>query len=454
MEGDLSSFQVMNLKAQRRALYYGNANVTGKMYMKGAFENLAIGADIRSEKGTRLFIPVASYYEEDESIEQDFIKFVGKNNANTAVEAASDTVSKISLSGLKLDFNLELTPDAYGELIFDQKAGDIVRVNGEGKIKLGLDTRGDFTMFGQYNITKGSYNFTLKNLVNKAFTITPGSYISWNGSPLGGIMHIDATYNLNASLKPLVDTSHHNKPEVQRKYPTSVSMRLEGGLLTPQIGLGLKILDYPSILNADITSFHAKLQNNEQELNRQVFSLLLLRSFMGDGNQTGVSIGAGGSISELLSNQLSSWVSELNPNLQVEVDANGLDRNALNAIRTRVSYNFMQGRLRVTRDGTFTNTQNQATAASVAGDWTLEYLLSPNGRFRVKAFHKNSQNIISTTNNTSQGVSIMHTQSFDNLRDLFPSKKKDKQKLEEKEALKPKDDSLESPDSLPQEALP
>lgn len=428
--GDLRNFQVMNLKSQRKALYYGTANVTGSMYMRGSFSNLSIGADVRSEKGTRIFIPVSSYYEEEESIEHDFIHFVGKTSALDTVQA-SDTIPKVSLSGLKLDFNFELTPEAYGELIFDQKAGDIVRANGEGKIKLGLDTRGDFTMFGQYNITKGSYNFTLKNLVNKAFTIQPNSYISWNGDPLGGQMNINASYNLNASLKPLTtDSSILLKPELQRKYPTAVNMRLEGGLLSPQIGLGLKIQDYPSVMSSYVTSFEAKIQSNEQELNRQVFSLLLLRSFMAEGTQGGVTIGAGGSISELLSNQLSSWVSEIDPNLQVEVDANGLDREALNAIRTRVSYNFMEGRLRVTRDGTFTNSQSQATATSVAGDWTLEYLLTRNGRFRIKAFHKNSQNVISTAlnnnNNTSQGVSIMHTQSFDNLRDILPWRRRKK----------------------------
>lgn len=453
--GSLNNFQVMNLKSERRALYYGNANVSGQLYMKGAFSNLNISADVKSEKGTRIFIPVASYYEGDESIEQDFIQFINKESeANSNIE---DTIPSVSLSGLKLDFNMELTPDAYCELIFDQKAGDIVRANGEGKIKLGLDTRGDFTMFGQYNITKGSYNFTLKNLVNKAFTITPGSNISWNGSPLGGRMNINATYNLNASLRPLIsDPTNLNKPEAQRAYPTSVSMRLEGGLLTPQIGLGLKILDYPSVLGTDVTSFEAKLQNNEQELNRQVFSLLLLRNFLAIDGNAGVALGAGGSISELLSNQLSAWASEVNPNLQVAVDANGLDRDALNAVRARVSYNFMEGRLRITRDGTFTNSQSATTASSVAGDWTLEYMLTRNGRFRIKAFHKSSQNVIVTQqqNTTSQGVSIMHTQSFDSFRDLFPSRKKKREKAL-REAIKP-DDTInpETPDSLPKEALP
>jgi hypothetical protein len=113
------------------------------------------------------------------------------------------------------------------------------------------------------------------------------------------------------------------------------------------------------------------------------------------------------------------------------VDLSGLSQSDLNNFQLRFSYTLLDGRLRLTRDGSFTNAQNQASALSIAGDWTLEYLLSKNGVFRVKMFHRVNQNLILSglnNNNTTQGASLLHTQSFNKLSELFPKRKKKEKK--------------------------
>jgi hypothetical protein len=45
----------------------------------------------------------------------------------------------------------------------------------------------------------------------------------------------------------------------------------------------------------------------------------------------------------------------------------------------------------VTRAGGFTNAQNDPTAQSIIGDWTVEYILSKDGALRVKMFSRNSR---------------------------------------------------------------
>jgi len=133
---------------------------------------------------------------------------------------------KIKLSGVTIDFNLDVTPDAYCEIIFDLKAGDIIRGRGNGKIKLQLDTKGEFNMFGPFEFTEGWYNFTLYDIINKEFRIQPGSSIAWYGDPYQGTMKIDASYNQLASLAPiLADPSLANVPQVKRKYPVQVIYR-------------------------------------------------------------------------------------------------------------------------------------------------------------------------------------------------------------------------------------
>ena len=426
LEGSLSHFMVFNLPAKPSNVYYGTGICTGNLLIAGYFDDVLIKADARTDRGTRIFIPLDAANNED--LGESFITFVDKSGQKKNL--VSDSVSKIKLSGVRMDFDLEVTDEAYGEIIFDKKAGDIIRATGTGKIKMAVDTRGEFSVIGQYVMSQGDYHFTTYNLINKDFDIRPGSTITWNGPVLEGVMDILAEYNLNASLAPLAssDPQIQEKPESKRRYPVVVRMRLTEELLKPNITLGLEIRDYPknSDLNYYVQAFQTRIANDEQELNRQVFSLMIFRMFAPQGEFAQASNISYSSFSDLVSNQLSSWLSQFDENLEVNVDLSGLSQAALNNFQLRFSYTMLEGRLRLTRDGGFTNAQNQTSAMSIAGDWTLEYMLSKDGVFRVKMFHRTNQNLVVTgLNNTStQGASVLHTQSFNKLSDLFPKRKK------------------------------
>ncbi len=452
LNADLTNFMVFNVPKSAGDVYYGTGICTGNLEIIGGFDDIGIRAKAKTNKGTKLFIPLDVASKED--IGESYITFTGKKEKR--VFTRTDSVRNIRLSGIRMDFDLDVTEEAYGEIIFDQKAGDIIRANGTGKIKLTIDTRGEFSVIGQYVIKNGDYHFTTYNLVNKDFDIRPGSTITWNGPVLGGVMDILAEYNLNASLAPLAsaDEQIQQKPEAKRRYPVLVSMRLTDQLLKPTISLGLEIRDYPknSDLNYYVQAFLTRIATDEQELNRQVFSLMIFRMFAPMGEFTQTANISYSSFSDLVSNQLSSWLSQFDENLEVSVDLAGLSQSALNNFQLRFSYTMLDGRLRLTRDGGFTNAQNQTSALSIAGDWTLEYMLSKNGIFRVKMFHKMNQNLILSglsNNNTTQGASLLHTQSFNKLGELFPKKKKQETKKPEP-ARKP-EESPESAATIPEQ---
>jgi hypothetical protein len=67
-------------------------------------------------------------------------------------------------------------------------------------LNLNIDTKGDFTMAGTYEIEKGEYNFTLQNIINKKFNIKPGSRIVWSGDPYGAQLDVKAGYTQMVSL--------------------------------------------------------------------------------------------------------------------------------------------------------------------------------------------------------------------------------------------------------------
>ncbi len=426
LTANMQEFKVLNTTFRDNDLFYGTAYVTGTLTLLGAFENLDVRVTAKSNKGTRIAIPVTDTREI--TGEEEYIRFISKKQR--IQPGVMDTVVKgMDLSGIRLDFNFDLTPDAYCEIIFDQKAGDIIRGNGRGRIKMLIDTHGDFSMFGNYTINQGWYNFTLLNAVNKEFEIRPGSTVSWSGDPYGAQLNIDATYEQTASLLPLMGNlseTERNQPQLNRRYPVIVLLKLTGNLLQPDIDLGIDFTNYPkndALISNVILDFENRVMADEQELNRQVFSLLILRKLSPEGTFSGIQGSVGNSLSELLANQLSYWASQVNENLEIDLNINGFSEEAFNTFQLRLSYSLLDGRLRVTRNGGFTNVQDATTAQSIIGDWTIEYTLSKDGALRVKMFSRNSQNLLTAgyTNSTNivAGFSLLHTQSFNSLKDLF-----------------------------------
>jgi hypothetical protein len=172
---------------------------------------------------------------------------------------------------------------------------------------------------------------------------------------------------------------------------------------------------------AGILNYKSRLLTDEQELNRQVFSLLVLRRLSPEGTFSGVEGSVGSSLSELLSNQLSYWVSQaIDENLEIDMNLNTMNQDALNSLQLRLSYSMFDGRLRVT---------GQSDSRTMLGDWTVEYMLSKDGKLKIKMFNRSNQNVIindMSNNNMITGVSLIHSQNFNTLKELFTFRKKKK----------------------------
>ncbi len=435
--GEMKKMKVLDTKPYQNDLFYGTAFATGDFELFGALEQLGITINAKSEAGTRIYLPLSN--PEDVSSTQSFIRFVNHTDS-TKLDSLQSRLKKGDLSSLKMEFNLDITPDAYIELIFDKKVGDVIRGNGQGRLKMIIDTKGDFNMYGDIEIVKGAYNFTFLNVINKEFNVDKGSHITWSGSPFAAQVDLTATYQQMASLAPIISVSDSSvlaSPEIKRRYPVVVDLFLKGNLLTPDIRFDINITQYPALIVAGgtpvslesyVAAFKTRIQNDDQEMNKQVFSLILLRRLSAQNAFEGINRSAGSSVSELLSNQLSNLISQVDENLEIDFNVQGLDAQALNTLQLRLSYSFLEGRVRVTREGAFTNVQNQANFASIAGDWTVEYMIVPDGKLRMKVYHKNNVNTFNTAlqNNSTAGASLLKIFTFDSVKDLFKVKKKKK----------------------------
>jgi len=430
--GNFTDFMILNTSMNDNDLFYGTGHGSGSISIRGRPSSIVMEVIASTTGDTRIFIPLGGTTEIDKEKFIHFVNFMDDSDQdNEATELIHETVK-----GMDLKLNLDITHDAYVELIFDVTVGDIIRGRGNGQMNFRLDPNGEFTMYGDFALQEGAYNFTLYNIVNKEFKILPDSKITWLGDPYEGILDISASYEQLASVGPLLDTAHRNAPEIRRRYPTYVILDIQGPLLSPEISFDITIDDYPNSFahNGEIVNLETELSAvrsewaiNEQELQKQVFSLIILRQFSEKYINTGGTVGR--SVSEFVSNQLSYWISQVDENLEIDIDFGDITDETYNTFQMRLSYSFLEGRLRVTRDGGFTNPESQANMASIIGDWSIEYMLTESGNVRIKLFQETNYTTLDrpTVNDYAAiqgGISILYTQSYDEIKEIFNTARK------------------------------
>ena len=405
---EIKDFLLIDTKASDNDLYYG------KLYLKngiasitGDLDQLDIQAYVMSGGGTQLKLPISF----DEALEKpDFIHFVGGQEGQSGPPKV-DT----GIKGFELNISVQATPDAMVELIFDEKVGDIIRMQGEGTIKFRVNEKGDFSMLGTYEIQKGDYLFTARNVLNKKFQVRPGGTISWSGDPYQGQLNLQAFYPLYADIHDLIQSDE------TRRVATNVLMEMQGSLLRPEIDLSIEIPNLREQEAISIASLLRTIQNDEQELNKQVFSLMLFNRFAPVGgflDENVANTGVSTSISELLSNQFNYWLSQaLDDKVNVNVGTtNFQDVNLL------VSARLFNDRVRIERDGILLGPGNNGL--EVGNIKIIIRLIQPDntanrqGELVLEVFNRESLDLTQQFT-VQRGLGVFYKRNFDSLKELL-----------------------------------
>jgi hypothetical protein len=430
---DTKNLLVLNTNIVNNELFYGKAYANGKIWLKGKTYNLTIGANAKTNKGTQLFIPIT----DDRDLKQhSFINFVSNKNTNVIIPKYI-----ADLDGVTLDFDIDANEDAEMNLLMDLTAGDYIRTKGTGKIKIDYSSFSTFNMFGNYEISRGEYYFTLLNAVNKNFIISKGSNIVWNGSPYNANLIVTAYYPTSASFYELVKDELIDNAQIvaaKKRVPVNVKMLLAGELKTPKITFDIET---PSTSNSNSFLAIQKLQRIRQipdELNNQVYSLLVSNQFIpvqnditGD-NQFSNTYKA--TLSELASVQVSKQLNDAYKRLtkddKTEIglnyrwyDANALSRN-YSEFNFNVSRRFLADRLTIFAGGIFDNGRSTSSASNLGGDFLIEYNLTPDGRAKIKGYNKTEYDILNERNRNRTGIGLAYRKEFYGLKDLFLKPKK------------------------------
>lgn len=407
-------FLGFDLTRYQNDIFYGRAFATGTVKLTGPFENITIEVDARTDKGTRVTIPIR--YSVDLS-QSDFIVFT---NAIDSLDEVPKPMPMVT--GVNLDISLDVTRNADVEIILPGNIG-FIRTNGEGRLRLGVDPKGYLAMNGTFRINSGLFVLSLEQLVSRRFEILEGSSISWTGDISDAEVNIVARYRVRTSLSGL-GISMLDPDAASQKVIVNTDIRMTGSLLNPDLSFGIT---FPNLQEQTKQAVYAVLDTNDMGMmNQQAISLLVLSSF----STTGTSGSNPVTAAAIVSNTLSNMLSQISNDFNIGVNYTPGDRVTDEQLEVALSTQLMDDRLII--DGNIgvssTSTSSQKTS-SIVGDVNIEYKLTPDGRFRVKAFNRsNDLSIYTDYSPYTQGVSIFYRKEFNRVGEFFHSGKKRSEK--------------------------
>lgn len=400
----LDKFLILNSKYKPGDVYYGTGYARGFVDIFGYTDNLEITVDLETRKGTKINIPMYGVGDIDE---EEFIVFIDKD---TTIEF---TDPKIDFTGVDLNLHFNVTKEAEVKIIFDENVGDQITAHGHGDIDIALNNIGDITMNGLFTVDDGLYDFAM-GIVKEKFYIQEGGSISWTGDPYDAILNLRTYYKVNANIAAATNTQFASGSAAHEDIYCYLD--ITESIYKPTIRFDL---DAPNA-KEEAKSVITRIKSDQDELNRQFFSLILWKRFQ---PLNGGGYASGNSAIDLVTNQINAVLSTISDDYKMNVNMNSDDLTGDNTYEFGVTKGFLNDRLILSGSFGVENRKDVQAGQenSIIGDINLEYLLNESGTFRVNIFNEsNDKTIIQNEEQGSftQGVGLYYKEDFNTTYDF------------------------------------
>ena len=450
-------FQMLNATKDDNELLYGkvtfdaDAKITGDLQIPKIDMNLTAGSDT----DVTYVMPSATVdLEERDGV----VIFVNRENPDAILSRTKEKTA--TFRGLDVAARLKIGKDAAVTIIIDEETGDNFKVRGEGDLNFTINPNGNMRLSGLYEAQDGHYELNLYGLVNRKFDITSGSRVTWSGDPFDAKLDIKALYRVETSASSLMAPVFSGEdPSVKGKFrqvlPFYVYLNIDGQLTEPKINFNLDMPeDEQGAIGGQVYGRVQQLNQREDELNRQVFSLLVLNRFYpdpgSDGSTGGVASIARDNLNDAIADQLNTFSDkllensgfELNFGLDSYTDYQGTSPQERTQLDIAAQKKLFNDRV-IVSVGSEVDIQGGSSSGEetpIIGNVSIEYLLTENGRYRLKGFRRNEfENVIDGQTIVS-GIALIFTQEFNKFNELWDAmfklqtRKEEQMKKEQKEA--------------------
>lgn len=459
------NFQLMNSTEEDNDLFYGKVNVDLNGTIKGSASAPDLNMNINLNKNTDFTYALSATQAALES-QEGVVEFVNRSAPVYVLEEEKDSVSTSArFTGINLHANVNISKGAKFGVIVDPRTNDHLEISGNGALDFRMTPNGQMDLSGRYTIDEGYYSLSLYNLVKRRFDFSPGSSITWTGSPMDADLDVSAIYAVKASPAGLMGggargMSEEDRNRFKQKLPFLVSLNVGGSIDKPLLSFGLDMEEESKgAMEGSVYSRIRQMQDDEGERNKQVFSLLVLNRFFpegSDGGGGGFASMARDNLNQALTDQLNNFSDQftgesgfkLNFGLESYETYSSGSAQQRTDLDITAEQRLLNDRL-VVKAGTEMNIQGDLQPGEerpLLGNVSIEYLVTEDGRWRLRGFRKNEYENVIDGQVFINGIGVIFQRDFNRFGYLWRSmwgnpekyyaKQREKRKKENKPDIK------------------
>lgn len=447
MQVRTKDFLLFNTTKKDNKEFFGRMIIDSRIDVKGPLALPIINAKVKLKKGSNFTFAVP-----EEKLSPDkgenIVAFDNSIKSNPILNSNEKAISpKSGIGGIDLSSVIEVDKEATLKLMLDPSSSDSLVVKGEAALSFAMDRSGKMSLTGAYNLNEGSYIVSLQQVIKRKFDINEGSTIIWNGDPLDATISINATYTVRAAPYDLVASQMAGLSDVEKggykqQYPFLVQLKLRGAILKPEISFEIQLKPEDKGILGGAVNQKLKLLNEDASLlNKQVFALLILGRFVQENPlQTESDIGntlVGASVKNFLSTQLEKLSAKMLPGVAMNFELQSFDDYETGTAKQRtqveigVKKQLFKERLSVKIGGAVDVEGDKAkenSVSDIASDVIIEYKLTKDGRYLLKAFRHNQYEGAIDGLLVETGGGFVYVREFNKWKEFMRAPQKGKRK--------------------------
>lgn len=442
---ETDEFKLINAKVGQSPLFKGLGYMGADLQLTGKNLDFKLTGDVDVKDKTDLTLLLSEESNTNSEME-NVVKFVNFDKTKTTkAEVKKDVLSFANA----VNINVDVPSKATIKILMDPITGDLMSVNGQGKLNVGFDNKGDLFILGKYAIDNGKYDLTYQTF-KKSFQINPSSqsYIVWSGDPMSANLDITAEYN--AGKKALSTYQFEDDETIKElkaaklNIPIRVDLRVLGVLSSPDIKFELvaKAADLGEMKKSvEKEGFRTIADNGTKSTNDEEFkkyqetinanAIMLLIGGGFNASQIGENLAnveniARQKVSDLISNQLDKYASGLIKGIDLDL---GLQSgyNAVNDERNTnlnlgVSKKLANDRISISVGKNFELENKDLKSDEIFDNIEANWQITKDGRYRLKVFRKNLNQMVIEGSVVETGVGFIIAIDYETWKELMKRK--------------------------------
>jgi hypothetical protein len=409
-----SNLQVLNRKDEKNATFYGDIFIDSKLSIKGTVTSPVLKGKILLAKGTDIYFRQSENLNLSES--GKVLTFTSRKSltgqAGERIEKKSSLYNKSSVESV-----IVIDPATRINIEISKKMFNIdMVIKGGGELNYNMLVNGQVNMNGRYEISEGGANLKMVGWPNKAFRLTKGGSIRWDGNLEDPDLKLEAINRVKSSYVNPVD----NK---ERYVDFDVTLKISNRLSDMDVSFTINTQDQylMSIINT--------LSPDEQM--RQAITILLFETVDLPGISTSSSY-MSEQVNQMVAAQLNSLTKTTIKGIDISFGIDTYTQGTASGgeqTKTSLSYevkrNLLNDRAKVEFSGIASGSSNQSNTSNTSlNNFSFEYRLDSASTKFLKVYNEHSYEDVFEGDVVKTGVGFTYRKNYPSLSDIWRKKEK------------------------------